>query len=97
MPPVEDHAVHEKVQIEATKPYGCHNKDRDFMGYQAPNRFAGTTGHEPIWWLGRKPIPHVMSKECRYDHSLTDPRCTACKHQGSGERYSERIRNVVKP
>ena len=90
--PVENHEVHEKVKITASKPYGCNNRDRDFTGYHAPNRFAGTTGNEPIWWLGRVKIPHVMSKECRFDMSLSDPRCENCKHQGSGERYNEKIR-----
>ena len=89
---VIDHEVHEKTSIEAGKPYGCHNKDRDFTGYQAPNRFAGTTGNEPIWWLSRMRIPHVMSRECRYDLSLNDPRCVSCKHQGSGERYSKDVK-----
>lgn len=89
---VLDHAVHEKTAIEASRPYGCHGKDRLFTGYQAPNRFAGTTGNEPIWWIGRKPVPHVMSRECRYDMSLTDLRCAGCKHQGSGERYAEMVK-----
>jgi len=96
MPPVEDHAVHEKVCIEATTPYGCNNKDRDFVGYSAPHRFTGTTGHEPIYWLGRVRIPHVMSRECRFDMSLTDPRCTNCKHRGSGEAYDQKIRESGK-
>lgn len=90
--PVEEHKVHEKVREKAGTKYGCHNKDRDFVGYSAPNRFAGTTGHEPIWWIGRMKIPHVMSRECRYDMSLKDVKCESCKHIGSGEAYAEKIR-----
>ena len=72
---VIDHEVHEVTRITENKPYGCHNRDRDMTGYSAPNRFTGTTGHEPIYWLGRVKIPHVMSRECRFDMSLKDPRC----------------------
>ena len=93
--PVIDHEVHEKVSIDAYKPYGC--KDREMSpGYHAINRFAGTTGHQPIWWLERVRIPHVMSRECRYDMSLTDPRCTDCKHRGTGEAYAARVRADAK-
>ena len=93
--PVEDHEVHEKTRIEAAKPYGCHNRDRDMTGYSAPNRFAGTTGHEPIYWLGRVKIPHVMSRECRYDMSNNDSRCNGCKHRGSGEAYAKKVQNAA--
>lgn len=93
--PVEEHEVHEKVKIDLHTPYGCHNRDRDFTGYSAPRRFAGTTGHEPIYWLGRVKIPHVMSRECRYDRSLKDPRCDGCKHRGSGEAYDAKIREAA--
>lgn len=89
--PVEEREVHKKVSIKANKPYGCHNSARDFTGYHAPKRFAGTTGNEPIWWIGRIRIPHVMSRECRYDMSLKDARCEGCNHAGSGERYSAMV------
>lgn len=89
--PVEDHAVSDIVRIKDSKPYGCHNGARDFTGYHAPNRFAGTTGNEPIWWIGRMKVPHVMSRECRYDMSLTDARCGGCNHAGSGERYAAMV------
>ena len=93
MPPVEDHKVHKKVKIKADKPYGCHNGDRLMTGYQAPNRAAGTDGYKPIWFIERVRIPHVMSKNCRYDMSLTDPRCIDCKHRGSGEAYDAMVRS----
>jgi hypothetical protein len=37
-------------------------------------------------------FPFRMSTTCRYDHSLTDPRCTNCVHRGDGEIYDEAIR-----
>lgn len=55
--------------------YGCHGKPRVFIGYQGPDGW----------------IPNTMSTECRYDHSLSDPKCAECKHAGSGEDYAERI------
>lgn len=90
--PVEEHAVHKLVRIKADKPYGCHNTERNFTGYHAPNRAAGTDGYKPTWWLERVRIPHVMSRDCRYDMSLTDARCTGCKHQGNGEKYNAMVR-----
>ena len=91
--PVIDHEVHEKVREVAGTKYGCHNKDRDFLGYQAPNRAAGSNGYSPVWFLERVRIPHVMSKECRYDMSLQDIKCEECKYRGSGEKYANRVRN----
>lgn len=79
--PVENHPVHEKTRIDNDYRYGCHNGDRNFTGYTAIQRFAGTTGHEPIWWHSRIKIPHVMSKECRYDMSDKDIACNGCKHR----------------
>lgn len=90
--PVEDHAVHKKVQIDASKPYGCHNRKEFSEIYYAPNRKMGSSGYEPIFFFERVRIPHRMSRECRYDMSLNDARCAGCKHRGSGEKYSERVR-----
>lgn len=89
--PVEDHAVNEKVRIKANEPYGCNNKERLMNGYSAPDRRAGTNGYMPTFWMERVKIPHVMSRECRYDMSLADARCDGCKHAGSGERYSAMV------
>ena len=89
---VIDHPVHKKVKELAGTKYGCHNRDRDFTGYQAPNRAAGSNGYSPVWFLERVRIPHVMSRECRYDMSLTDIKCDGCKHRGSGETYADHVR-----
>lgn len=90
--PVETHDVHEKVREKAGTKYGCHNRDRDFLGYQAPNRAAGSNGYSPVWFYERVRIPHVMSRECRYDMSLKDVKCKGCKHIGSGEAYADKVR-----
>ena len=37
-------------------------------------------------------IPNRMSTECRHDMSLVDPRCGDCKHRGSGEAYTQKVR-----
>ena len=93
--PVEDHAVHEKTRFDDTKRYGCHNKDRLMTGYSAPDRRAGTNGYVPTFWMERIKIPHVMSRECRFDMSLKDPWCEGCKHRGSGEAYDAEVRKLA--
>ena len=93
--PVENHPVHAKTSIGASKPYGCHNLDREMMGYSAPNRRAGSNGYDPTFWMERVKISHVMSRECRYDMSNKDTRCDGCKHRGSGEAYADRIRSAA--
>lgn len=93
---VIDHAVHDKVKIAEDKPYGCHNGDRDCKGYYAPQRFSGSDGYKPMFRYEAVRVPHRMSKECRYDMSLTDPRCNGCKHRGSGEQYNEMVRSQGK-
>lgn len=77
--PVEDHEVHEKVKIADNKPYGCHNRPAYAEGY------IGSP------WGTAKFIAHAMSTECRYDMSLTDPRCANCKHRGIGEAYAKMV------
>ena len=90
--PVEDHAVHEKVSIAADKPYGCYNKETR-ESYYAPQRFHGSDGYKPMFRLEAVRIPFRMSRECRYDMSLDDPRCGGCKQRGSGERYTELVKS----
>lgn len=45
---------------------------------------------------GKRPENPVFSDECRYDHSLTDPRCSECEHKGTGEAYDKMIRSNAK-
>ena len=80
MPPVEDHEVHEKVKINTNTPYGCFNVLRNSEGY------IGSP------WGSAKFVKFRMSRECRYDMSLIDPRCESCNYRGSGEAYSAKVR-----
>lgn len=84
------HEVHEKVKIALNKPYGCNGFEKRVEGYWVQERSYQSNG---TWVLLDKFIPYRMSKECRYDMSLTDPRCENCKNRGSGEKYNEMVRN----
>jgi hypothetical protein len=76
----------------STRPYGC--SGRVFKdGYYLRVREYLTDG---TYAYQNKFIEHTMSKECRYDHSLTDQRCQFCNHRGSGERYDQMIRSKGK-
>lgn len=90
--PVEEHKVHKSTSIEAGKPYGCHNRAGFSESYYAPVRKMGSSGYEPIFFFERVRVPHRMSRECRYDMSLTDARCAGCSKQGSGEKYAAMVR-----
>ena len=87
--PVETHESSEQVKRAIGTPYGCRDRvfrddytlwvreyDADGLHYRMVETF----------------IPHTMSTECRYDHSLTDPRCTTCTYKGSGEAYDLLVR-----
>jgi hypothetical protein len=79
MPPVDDHAVHEKVKIKADKPYGCKNHSSS-AGYYAPDRVYKPDG---TFYIVQVFIPHVMTTDCRYDMSRLDPRCNGCSYKES--------------
>ena len=70
--PVIEHPVHEHGIRDAEHRYGCFNRP--------PYREICTSSHGDTW-------PHRMSRECRYDRSLSDSACAGCCHAGSGERY----------
>lgn len=77
---------------DRSAPYGC--KDRVISeGYFAPQRYYLENGS---FVVGVKFIKHTMSTECNHDKSLTDPRCSECKHKGSGEKNAELIRSQGK-
>lgn len=82
--PVADTDSHPLTIRAATTPYGCSNGDRSADGYWIPVRIFLPDGS---FTMGSKRIEHNMSRDCRYDKSLTDPRCTDCKHRGSGEAH----------
>lgn len=71
--PVIDTPVHQKTVGGAL--YGCHNRADFAIGYLAS------------LWSEPEYVAHTMSRECRYDSSLTDAKCEGCKHRGSSEEY----------
>jgi hypothetical protein len=74
--PVEDHAVHEKVKISDSTPYGCHSREGVNTGYFAPDRRYKPDG---TFYVIQIRIPHTMSKTCRSFYLWdTDPRCAGC-------------------
>lgn len=89
--PVEDMPVHEKVREKAGTKYGCFNRKPFKEGYRAPNRYQSSDGYQAVFKIEARFIPHVMSRECRYDQSLTDAKCQDCRHRGSGEDYAEMV------
>lgn len=84
--PVIDHPVH-RLTIGGAL-YGCHGRAEFKAGYWAPDRTYAPDG---MIRTGQALIPHTMSRECRYDMSLTDAKCDGCQHRGSGEAYTQRI------
>ena len=86
--PVADTEAHSLTVRAATAPYSCSNRDRSATHYYAPYRIIFEGG----WFrLGSKKIENTLSKECRYDRSLVDPRCAECRDKGSGEDYAAKI------
>ena len=92
--PVLDHATHPSTVMPADYRHGCFNREAA-EGYWAQDGYTSLSSHKGnalrahvklVW------IPHVMSRECRFDHSLTDPACEGCKHRGSGERYAQMVK-----
>ncbi len=81
MPPVEDHPVHESTRIGADYRYGCNNVKRTATGYYAQDRQYHPNG---TFTHIMRHIENVMSKECRYDYSSTDPACAGCKEKQHG-------------
>jgi hypothetical protein len=84
-----DHAVSEMTKRASSDPYGCANKSRS-RGYYATDRVyhpGGTYNLAPVW------VEDRASAECRYDQSLSDPRCGTCRKRGDGEKYDFEIRS----
>ena len=73
--PVIEHPVHEYGVRDAEHRYGCHDRP--------PHRETVAVKG----WHGIVTFPFRMSRECRYDRSLSDSACAGCIHAGSGERY----------
>ena len=78
--PVIEHPVHEHGVRDAEHRYGCHNRP-PFRETVKVDDGGMVGGFVTAAW------PHRMSRECRYDRSLSDSACAGCCHAGSGERY----------
>lgn len=72
---------------KASDLYSCHNGPRNARGYYAPQRVyhADGTFHMDLVFIW-----HTMSRECRYDMSLSDSRCEDCTWRGTGEAYARK-------
>ncbi len=88
--PVEDHPVHPHT-IGSERYEACQRKVRT-DGYWARNGSHKTAPPADTWIF----VQDKMSVECRYDMSLTDPKCSGCSQQGSGEKYDEMVRKAGK-
>ena len=91
--PVLNHEVHPATVQADGAVYGCHNRSRDAAGYYAPDGLQ-IKAHDNLKYsfVKTRYIKNVLSKECRYDKSLSDPKCSGCCHQGSGEEYDRKVR-----
>ncbi len=81
--PVLDHPVHPSTMTGPEHRYGCWNREAFKSEYVHQSCIAYTT------------VKDRMSRECRYDLSLTDPACTDCKHRGDGEAYDASVRRLA--
>jgi hypothetical protein len=85
MPGLE-HSVSEMTKRTDNDPYGCKDGKRK-DGYWTYQRVYFGDG---TYMMMQVYVNDVMSKECRYDMSLKDKRCSGCKHSGSD--YDQMIR-----
>jgi len=87
--PVLEHETHEKVKQKEGFRYGCYNRLRNgSMGYYVPERDITLSGVKYVATY----VENTMSRDCRFDMSLTDQACEGCEWQGMGEKYAEEIR-----
>lgn len=68
--------------------YGCHNQPRPVAGAVTHQAQAGWgvvllkgNGCVPVRVPFMVDIRHIMSTDCRYDKSATDPCCRACQYR----------------
>ena len=73
--PVAEVEVRLGSSVDAEHRYRCHNRPP----------YLETVQHSQ----GGASWPFRMSRECRYDRSLSDRFCQGCKHAGSGEAWIE--------
>lgn len=85
--PVINHEIHEKVRITGKEPYSCNNRNIQPYYYVLTRDYL----YNGTYKMTQTLVHHNMSKECRYDKSLSDKRCENCIHKGSGESYAEMV------
>jgi len=86
MPPVIEHPVHESGIRLSDARYGCFNRKSFQSKYVVMDRDVYTLESK------LRILDFRMSTDCRYDKSLSDPKCFGCKHKGSGEAYDRSVR-----
>lgn len=89
--PVIEHATHESTIQRKDARYGCYNRTHK-DSYTVENKAFVVSESGTTIITHQMKVPSVMSKECRFDMSLTDSLCQGCKHQGSGEQYANKVR-----
>jgi hypothetical protein len=87
-----DHPVHEKTRVGDDFRYGCHNRGKYAAGYFAPDGYTPAYAGATQMHVQMRFVPHVLSTDCRFDLSQTDPACRDCKHRGKGAEYNELLR-----
>lgn len=73
-----DHEIPPSGKVGPDHRYGCWNKPRPARLVNLGDNFGLRINR--------------MSRECRFDMSLSDPSCTGCKRRGSGENYDATVR-----
>jgi hypothetical protein len=76
--PVEDHPVHELTRLADDAKYGCHSVQERSTGYYVRVRDYRPDG---TYVTINRFVPDRGSRECRYDFSQTDRRCSECSRQ----------------
>lgn len=71
--PVAEVEVRKGSSVGSEHRYSCFNR----------SAYKETVEHSQ----GGASWPFRMSRECRYDRSLSDRFCAGCKHAGSGEAW----------
>ncbi len=84
-----DHEVHHLTKQGDDARYGCNGESQRKDFYWARNVNRRLMPPLDVWIM----VDDKMSRECRYDLSLSDSKCTDCPRRGSGEDYDKMIRS----
>lgn len=86
--PVETHEVHPST-VGGDRYTACREKVRK-PHYYAPTRRYRKDG---TFVIEQEKVEDKSSHPCRYDMSMTDPKCEGCERSGQGEQYDRMIRS----